>query len=119
MVSLKKIISKIANSKTRGHNYYQLNPFSKPYRKYDLFQIKYKKIVHNRSKENEIWEGFTLIELLGVIIVLAIIALIATPIVLNVIDEARESADMSSAKFIENSGYSYYGESLLDEEKQQ
>ena len=52
---LKIIIHEIANSKTGGgYNYYQLNPFSNPYKKYDLFQIKYLKIVHNRSKENEI-----------------------------------------------------------------
>jgi len=34
-------------------------------------------------------KGFTLIELLAVIIILAIIALIATPIILNVINNAR------------------------------
>lgn len=37
-------------------------------------------------------KGFTLIELLAVIVILAIIALIATPIVLNLIDEARKGA---------------------------
>jgi len=41
-------------------------------------------------------KGFTLIELLAVIIILAVIALIATPIVLNVVDNARESARKSS-----------------------
>ena len=45
-------------------------------------------------------KGFTLIELLAVIVVLAIIALIATPMVLNTIDEAREGAAKSS-------GYGY------------
>ena len=40
--------------------------------------------------------GFTLIELLAVIIILAVIALIATPIVLNVIDSAKKSAAASS-----------------------
>ena len=40
--------------------------------------------------------GFTLIELLAVIIILAVIALIATPIVLNVVDSAKESARKSS-----------------------
>ena len=34
-------------------------------------------------------KGFTLIELLAVIVILAIIALIATPIILNVIDKAK------------------------------
>ena len=42
-------------------------------------------------------KGFTLIELLAVIVVLAIIALIATPIVLNLITRARSGAAESSA----------------------
>ena len=41
--------------------------------------------------------GFTLIELLAVIVILAIIALIATPIILNVINDARKSAAKDSA----------------------
>lgn len=41
-------------------------------------------------------KGFTLIELLAVIIVLAIIALIATPLIMSVVDNARESARKSS-----------------------
>lgn len=41
--------------------------------------------------------GFTLIELLAVIVILAIIALIATPLILNVIDQAREGAAKNSA----------------------
>ena len=42
-------------------------------------------------------KGFTLIELLAVIVILAIIALIATPIILNVIDTAKNGAAESSA----------------------
>ena len=42
--------------------------------------------------------GFTLIELLAVIVILAIIALIATPIVLNIIKDTRESAGLRSAE---------------------
>lgn len=41
--------------------------------------------------------GFTLIELLAVIVVLAIIALIATPMVLNTIEETRKGAAKASA----------------------
>ena len=41
-------------------------------------------------------KGFTLIELLAVIVILAIIALIATPIILNVIDTAKKGAKESS-----------------------
>lgn len=42
-------------------------------------------------------KGFTLVELLAVIVILAIIALIATPMILNVIDEAKKGAAQSSA----------------------
>ena len=42
--------------------------------------------------------GFTLIELLAVIVILAIIALIATPIVMNVIENARKGAAERSAE---------------------
>ena len=45
-------------------------------------------------------KGFTLIELLAVIIILAIVALIATPIILNVINDARISAGRSEASMI-------------------
>ena len=37
-------------------------------------------------------KGFTLIELLAVIVILAVIALIATPVVMNSINNAREGA---------------------------
>ena len=43
-------------------------------------------------------KGFTLIELLAVIVILAVIALIATPVVMNSINNAREGA-------AENAGY--------------
>ena len=42
-------------------------------------------------------KGFTLIELLAVIVILAIIALIATPIILGVIDTAKEGSAKASA----------------------
>ena len=48
-----------------------------------------------RLKNNK--KGFTLIELLAVIVILAIIALIATPIILNVISRAKKSAAIDSA----------------------
>ena len=62
-------------------------------------------------------KGFTLIELLSVIIILAVIALIATPIVLNVVDNARKSAAKDSAYGLLDSAKLYYMESLLDESK--
>ena len=45
-------------------------------------------------------KGFTLIELLAVIVILAIIALIATPIILGIINDARESAKKRSAELV-------------------
>ena len=45
-------------------------------------------------------KGFTLIELLAVIMVLAIVALIATPIVSNSIDTARERVAKAEAEMI-------------------
>ena len=45
-------------------------------------------------------KGFTLIELLAVIVILAIIALIATPIILGIINDARKSAKERSAELV-------------------
>lgn len=42
-------------------------------------------------------KGFTLIELLAVIVILAVIALIATPIIMNVINDAKTGANKDSA----------------------
>ena len=41
-------------------------------------------------------KGFTLVELLAVIVILAVIALIATPIVLNMVESSRKGASESS-----------------------
>ena len=43
-------------------------------------------------------KGFTLIELLAVIVILAVIALIATPIILNIIEDSRKQSIKSSAE---------------------
>ena len=43
-------------------------------------------------------EGFTLIELLAVIVILAIIALIATPIILGIINDAKKQSNQRSAE---------------------
>ena len=43
-------------------------------------------------------KGFTLIELLAVIVILAIVAIIATPIILNIIEDSRKQAVKSSAE---------------------
>ena len=43
-------------------------------------------------------KGFTLIELLAVIVILAVIALITTPIVLGIINDAKEAANLRSVE---------------------
>ena len=57
--------------------------------------------------------GFTLIELLTVIVILAIIALIATPLVLKYIKKAEEGANDTSVESILRAGDNYYTSSLL------
>ena len=54
-------------------------------------------------------KGFTLLELLAVIIILAVIALIATPVILNVVEKSKKEALKDSAYGLINSArfYSY------------
>ena len=59
--------------------------------------------------------GFTLIELLAVIVILAIIALIATPIVLNLINTARKGAFTRSAEGVLKASKLYYTSSLVED----
>ena len=47
-------------------------------------------------------KGFTLIELLAVIVILAIIALIATPVILGIIEDSREGAKQRSQELVFN-----------------
>lgn len=63
--------------------------------------------------------AFTLIELLAVIVILAVIAIISTPIVFNVIENAKEKANLNSAYGLLDAGKLYYSESLLNETKAQ
>ena len=60
-------------------------------------------------------KGFTLIELLAVIVILAIIALIATPIVLNIIKTSRKGAFARSAEGVLQASKIYYASSLMEE----
>ncbi len=54
-------------------------------------------------------KGFTLVELLAVIVILAIIALIATPIIIGVVNDARkESAKRSVEGYAKALESSYY-----------
>ena len=53
-------------------------------------------------------KGFTLIELLAVIVILAIIALIATPIIVGVINDAKKNAFKDTAYGVMDAGKLYY-----------
>ena len=64
---------------------------------YDTIKIEKNK---NRSEKNMKKKGFTLIELLAVIVILAVIALIATPLIMNVIEDARDGALKNSARYL-------------------
>ena len=61
--------------------------------------------------------GFTLIELLAVIVILAIIALIITPMITDVIKQAREASDLRSAEAYVKAGDNFYAEATLDSNK--
>ena len=60
-------------------------------------------------------KGFTLIELLAVIVILAIIALIATPIILDLIADAREQAKKRSAELVYTGVQYAYTSAIYDE----
>ena len=59
-------------------------------------------------------KGFTLIELLAVIVILAVIALIATPMIMNYIEDARDGALKATARNIIDTGEKMYAKELLD-----
>ena len=59
-------------------------------------------------------QGFTLIELLAVIVILAVIALIATPLIMRVIDEAKKGAAKNSANGIIEAGTLKLGNDIKD-----
>ena len=61
----------------------------------------------NKSK------GFTLIELLAVIVILAVIALIATPLIMGTITKAKRNSMKDTAYGILKAGKQYVGEKLL------
>lgn len=60
-------------------------------------------------------KGFTLIELLAVIVILAVVALITSPIILNIIDSAKAKTRAQSANGVLNAARLFYSESLLDQ----
>ncbi len=61
--------------------------------------------------------GFTLIELLAVIVVLALIAVIATPVVVKTINDAKKGAFRSTAYSIINAAENYHSRKIIIGEK--
>ncbi len=59
-------------------------------------------------------KGFTLIELLAVIVVLAVVALISMPLVLNTIDKARMGAFKATANNVKDSAEYYQEKGLMN-----
>lgn len=59
--------------------------------------------------------GFTLIELLAVIVILSVIALISTPIILEIISKVKKSAFLDSAYGILESAKLFFTENVLEE----
>ena len=63
-------------------------------------------------------KGFTLIELLAIIVILAVIAVITVPIILGIVDEAKEKAAVDSAYGYKDSIANSYLSSLLNDSDQ-
>ncbi len=67
-------------------------------------------------------KGFTLVELLAVVVILALIALIASPIILNIIENSRRSSFASSidgaVRAIENFYSVHYNDDGFDRNAQ-
>ncbi len=60
--------------------------------------------------------GFTLMELLAVIAILAIIAVIVTPIIVKILNNAREKAFLDDAIMLRKAADNYYAENNLSKE---
>ncbi len=67
--------------------------------------------------KNKLRKGFTLIELLAVIVILAVIALIATPRIMAAIEQARKEAFRNDVYGVVKAAERDYVKRLLDEEK--
>ncbi len=82
-----------------------------------FFNIDYKLCynVYRKTSDDMKRKGFTLIELLAVIVILVIMALIATPIILNILGRVRKSAFLDSSYGILESGKFYYADMVLND----
>ncbi|HEY4430053.1 MAG TPA: type II secretion system protein [Paenibacillus sp.] len=63
--------------------------------------------IKRRLSKEENQKGFTLIELLAVIVILGIIAVIAIPMISNVISKSRSDADVQTARQIYDAARMY------------
>ena len=61
--------------------------------------------------------GFTLIELLAVIVILSVIAIITTPIISNIIEEARKKSSIASVNGILDAAEKYEITSIVEDEE--
>lgn len=61
-------------------------------------------------------KGFTLVELLAVVVILALIALIASPIILNIIENSRKSSFASSVDGAKRAIENFYSTHYADED---
>lgn len=61
-------------------------------------------------------KGFTLIELLAIIVILAIIALITTPIITGVINDTRQNAFKDDAISLYKAAQNYFSSATLDDD---
>ncbi len=60
-------------------------------------------------------KGFTLVELLAVIVILAVVALIATPTIMKMVDESKEKAAIQSVNGILEAGNNYVVDEALSQ----
>lgn len=71
-------------------------------------------MVKNRLKDQK---GLTLIELLAVLVILGIVAAIAVPSILNIMDNSKEKAIKADAKLILNSAKLYVADNGIPDDK--
>ena len=60
--------------------------------------------------------GFTIVELLAVLIILGILALIAVPVILNLVRDARNNANIKSIDNLIRASKYYYSQRMIDDE---
>lgn len=58
-------------------------------------------------------KAFTLVELLGVIALLAVIAMIVTPVVIKILNDSRKEAFLDNANMLRKAAENYYMENEL------